>query len=192
MDSVKDSFKTRIRDLMNRNKELSSQIEDDDSAVKKTTLKDEKEKNNDELRKLRCQRFQQEQVNEDVAFIKQCCQYLQKLGLIKSQHQFCREFLNKSQHYLSMIICENRKPAANTVYNLVKSLNQVYDCYLSYDNKQTINRQLLQMIERGNALITKRILECYKVYENAILQYENIVRWFCYCCLSAFKDLNER
>ncbi|MBQ8677034.1 MAG: hypothetical protein IJ529_01030 [Alphaproteobacteria bacterium] len=164
MDSIKNSFKSRIKSLMTRNKQLDSEIENNDSAVKKSALKDEKEQNNDELRQIRCQRFQQEQVNEDVAFIKQCCQYLQRLGLIHSQHQFCEQFLNKSQHYLSMIICENRKPSPNTIYNLIQNLSQVYDCFMNYDNKQSINRTLLQMMDKGNALITKRILECYRVY----------------------------
>ena len=39
-----------------------------------------------------------------------------------------------------------------------------YDVFMNYDNKQSINRTLLQMMDKGNALITKRILECYKVY----------------------------
>ena len=164
MDSIKNSFKSRIKNLMTRNKQLDSQIKDDDSTAEKSALKDEKDKNNDELRQVRCQRFQQEQVNEDVAYIKQCCQYLQRLGLVKSSHQFSREFLNKSQHYLSMIICENRKPSPNTIYNLIQNLSQVYDVFMNYDNKQSINRTLLQMMDKGNALITKRILECYKVY----------------------------
>ena len=109
--------------------------------------------------------IQYEQINEDVCYIKQCCQYLQKIGLTKSQHTFSREFLNKSPHYLSMVICENRTVAPNTLYNLIQNLNQVYDIYLNYDNKQAINRQLLQMIDKGNNLITKRILECYRIYE---------------------------
>ena len=166
MDLVRNDFKERIKALMAKNKQLDSQIESDDSAVKKAALKDEKEKNNDELRQIRSQRYQQEQMNEEVAFIKHCCQYLQKLGLIKSQHQFCEQFLHKSQHYLAMVICENRKPTANTIYNLLQNLNHVYDCFMSYDNKQAINRQLLQMIDRGNAIITKRILECYGVYNS--------------------------
>lgn len=166
MDNEENAFKSRIRALMMKNKQLDSEIEDDDSTAEKSALKDEKDKNNDELRQIRSQRFQQEQINEDVAFIKHCCQYLQRLGLVKSQHQFCQQFLNKSQHYLSMIMCENRLPSPNTIYNLVQGLNQVYDCYQSYGYNQTINQKLLQMIDKGNGLITKRILECYRVYQN--------------------------
>ena len=164
MDFLKDDFKEKIKALMVKNKQLDTQIEDDDSMQEKEALKDEKDKNNNELRQLRSQRFQQEQMNEDISFIKQCCQYLQRLGLVKSQHQFCEQFLNKSQHYLAMTICENRKPSPNTIYNLIQNLNQVYDVFMNYDNKQAINRKLLQMIDKGNSLITKRILECYGVY----------------------------
>ena len=166
MDNNENAFKSRIKALMMKNKQLDSQIEDDTPEGEKTALKDEKEQNNDELRQIRCQRYQQEQINEDVAFIKHCCQYLQRLGFVKSQHQFCEQFLNKSQHYLAMIMCENRKPSPNTIYNLIQNLNQVYDCYQNYGNNQTINQKLLQMIEKGNGLITKRILECYRIYEN--------------------------
>ena len=167
MDNQENAFKSRIKALMMKNKQLDSQIEDDDSTAEKSALNDEKEQNNDELRQLRCQRYQHEQVNEDIAFIKHCCQYLQRLGLVKSQYQFCEQFLNKSQHYLAMLMCENRRPAPNTIYNLVQNLNQVYDCFTSYGNdRPAINRQLLLMIEKGNAIITKRILECYRTYEN--------------------------
>ena len=65
-------------------------------------------------------------------------------------------------------MCENRLLSLNTIYNLVQGLNQVYDCYQSYGCNQAINRQLLQMIDKGNAIISKRILECYKVYENGL------------------------
>ena len=47
MDSIKNSFKSRIKNLMARNKQLDSQIKDDDSTAEKSALKDEKDKNND-------------------------------------------------------------------------------------------------------------------------------------------------
>ena len=65
-------------------------------------------------------------------------------------------------------MCENRLPSPNTIYNLVQGLNQVYDCYQSYGYNQAINRQLLQMIDKGNGIIGKRILECYKICENGL------------------------
>ena len=160
-----NGFKERIKTLRDRNKQIDTELEKDSPESKKVALNDEKEQNNNEIRKQRTEKYEYEQMNEDVCFIKQCCQYLQKIGLTKSQHTFSREFLNKSPHYLSMVICENRKVAPNTLYNLIQNLNQVYDIYLNYDNKQAINRQLLHMIDKGNNLITKRILECYRNYE---------------------------
>ena len=50
MDSIKNGFKSRIKALMTRNKQLDSEIENNDSEGKKTALKDEKENNNNELR----------------------------------------------------------------------------------------------------------------------------------------------
>lgn len=159
MDSQINTIKDRIRGLINRNRQIDTEIEDDSPESKKEALKAEKEQNNNEIRKQRTQKYECEQINEDVYFIKQCCQYLQKLGITKSQHTFSREFLNKSPHYLSMIICENRKVAPNTLYNLIQNLNQVYDCFLNYDNKEAINRNLYHLIDKGQQIITKRILK---------------------------------
>ena len=104
MDNEENAFKSRIRALMMKNKQLDSEIEDDDSTAKKSALKDEKDKNNDELRQIRCQRFQQEQINEDVAFIKHCCQYnirLMKFWILRLVHQK----LWKKQIRSNKIIC---------------------------------------------------------------------------------------
>lgn len=159
MDSRLNSIKDRIRGLINRNKQIDAELENDALESKKEALTAEKEQNNNEIRKQRTQKYEYEQINEDVYFIKQCCQYLQKLGITKSQHTFSKEFLNKSPHYLSMIICENRKVAPNTLYNLIQNLNQVYDCYVNYDDKEAIIRSLYYLIDKGQKIITKRLLK---------------------------------
>lgn len=159
MDTRLNSIKERIRGLINRNKQIDTELENNAQESKKEALSAEKEQNNNELRKQRSDRYELQQISEDTEFMKKCCLYLQKLGIVKSQHQFCTEFLNKSQHYLAMVICENRRPAIDTIHNLIKNLNELYSLYEEYDNKEAINRSLRGLIDTGQGIITRRILK---------------------------------
>ena len=158
MDFQKNGFKSRIRALMDKNKQLDQQIENNDSAVKKSTLNDEKQDNNNELRKLRSQRYEIERVQEDIQYMKKSCLTLQKLGLIKSQYQFSQDFLRRTKHYLSMILCENRVPSIDSISCLVKKLMDVRADYENIDGKGSINRHLDNIITEGQSLIAKRLL----------------------------------
>ena len=102
MDSRLNSIKDRIRALINRNKQIDTELENNSQESKKEVLNTEKEQNNNELRKQRTQKYEIQQISEDLDYIKKCYLYLRKLGIIKSQHQFSREFLNKSQEYSSL------------------------------------------------------------------------------------------
>lgn len=159
MDTRLNGIKERIRGLINRNKQIDTELENNAQESKKEALSAEKEQNNNELRKQRSDRYELQQISEDTEFMKKCCLYLQKLGIVKSQHQFCTEFLNKSQHYLAMVICENRRPAIDTIHNLIKNLNELYSLYEEYDNKEAINRSLRGLIDTGQGIITRRILK---------------------------------
>ena len=59
---------------------------------------------------------------------------------------------------MSMIICESRKPAINAINNLLHNLNELYSLYEEFDNKEAINRNLYYLIDKGQRIITKRIL----------------------------------
>lgn len=159
MDTRLNGIKERIRGLINRNKQIDAELENNAQESKKEALNAEKEQNNNEVRKQRSDRYELQQISEDTEFMKKCCLYLQKLGIVKSQHQFCTEFLNKSQHYLAMVICENRRPAIDAVHNLVKNLNELYSLYEEYDNREAINRSLRGLIDTGHGIITRRILK---------------------------------
>ncbi len=153
-----NAIKDRIRGLTNRNKQIDIEIDNNTPEPRKEALKAEKEDNNNELRKQRTQRYEAQQISEDLDFIKKSYLYLRKLGLVKSQHQFSKEFLNKSQEYLSMIICENRKPSVNAVHNLYKNLSELYSLYEEFEQNETINRNLYYLIDNCQKLITKRVL----------------------------------
>jgi len=100
-------------------------------------------------------------MDKSTAFVKYCYNYTKKIGIVKNQYDFSKQFLNKSQHYLSMLLTESRSPSANSLYNLVNNLNHLQDLYSTYENKKTIVHSLDKIIECGNQLLTSKILNNY-------------------------------
>ena len=155
MNLEKTAINDRIAAIMKDNKSINDKLKYTSPESEKKALKDKKAKNNDELRKARTKRYNIEQ-EEDAEFIRECCQYLQKLGIVKSQRQFSQQFLNKSQDYLGMLICERRQPPINILHRLVQNLIQIQPIY---EEKYTISNYLDVLINRGNQLITKKLLK---------------------------------
>ena len=155
MNLEKNAINDRIKAIMKDNKVINDKLKYTSPESEKKALKDKKTKNNDELRQARTKRYNIEQ-EEDAEFIKECCQYLQKLGIVKSQRQFSQQFLNKSQDYLGMLICERRQPPINILHRLVQNLIQIQPLY---EEKYTISNYLDILINRGNQLITKKLLK---------------------------------
>ena len=155
MNLEKNAINNRIEAIMKDNKEITDKLKYTSPESLKKALKDKKAKNNDELRQERTKRYNLEQ-EEDAEFIRECCQYLQKLGIVKSQRQFSQQFLNKSQDYLGMLICERRQPPINILHRLVQNLIQIQPIY---EEKYTISNYLDVLINRGNQLITKKLLK---------------------------------
>ena len=155
MNLEKNAINDRIEAIMKDNKSINSKLKYTSPANEKKALQDKKAKNNDELRKQRTKRYNLEQ-EEDAEFIRECCKYLQKLGIVKSQRQFSQQFLNKSQDYLGMLICERRQPPINILHRLVQNLIQIQALY---EDKYTISNYLDILINRGNQLITKKLLK---------------------------------
>lgn len=155
MNLEKNAINDRIAALMKDNKSINDKLKYTSPESEKKALKDKKTKNNDELRQARTKRYNLEQ-EEDAEFIKECCQYLQKLGIVKSQRQFSQQFLNKSQDYLGMLICERRQPPINILHRLIQNLIQIQPIY---EEKYTISNYLDMLINRGNQLITKKLLK---------------------------------
>ena len=154
MNLEKNAINDRIEAIMKDNKSINDKLKYTSPESEKKALTDKKSKNNNELRKERTKRYNLEQ--EDAEFIKECCQYLQKLGIVKSQRQFSQQFLNKSQDYLGMLICERRQPPINLLHRLVQNLIQIQPIY---EDKYTISNYLDMLINRGNQLITQKLLK---------------------------------
>ena len=155
MNLEKNAINDRIEAIMKDNKVINDKLKYTSPESLKKALKDKKAKNNDELRKERTKRYNLEQ-EEDAEFIKECCQYLQKLGIVKSQRQFSQQFLNKSQDYLGMLICERRQPPINILHRLVQNLIQIQPLY---EDKYTISNYLDILINKGNQIITQKLLK---------------------------------
>lgn len=155
MNLEKNAINDRIEAIMKDNKAINNKLKYTSPESLKKALKDKKAKNNDELRKERTKRYNLEQ-EEDAEFIRESCQYLQKLGIVKSQRQFSQQFLNKSQDYLGMLICERRQPPINILHRLVQNLIQIQPIY---EEKYTISNYLDTLINKGNQIITQRLLK---------------------------------
>lgn len=155
MNLEKTAINDRIKAIMKDNKSITDKLKYTSPESEKKALKDKKAKNNDELRKERTKRYNLEQ-EEDAEFIRECCQYLQKLGIVKSQRQFSQQFLEKSQDYLGMLICERRQPPINILHRLVQNLIQIQPIY---EEKYTISNYLDMLINRGNQIITQKLLK---------------------------------
>lgn len=155
MNLEKTAINDRIEAIMKDNESINSKLKYTSPANEKKALTDKKSKNNNELRKERTKRYDLEQ-EEDAEFIRECCQYLQKLGIVKSQRQFSQQFLNKSQDYLGMLICERRQPPINILHRLIQNLIQIQPIY---EDKYTISNYLDILINKGNQIITQKLLK---------------------------------
>ena len=155
MNLEKNAINDRIEAIMKDNKVINYKLKYTSPESEKKALKDNKAKNNDELRQARTKRYNIEQ-EEDAEFIRECCQYLQKLGIVKSQRQFSQQFLSKSQDYLGVIICEKRQPPINILHRLVQNLIQIQPIY---EEKYTISNYLDILINKGNQIITQKLLK---------------------------------
>ena len=153
----KKSLKDKIKMLMNKNKQIDD-VMDVSLSQQKQHLQQQKVDNNDELRKIRSQKYELEQIQENIDYIKRTYLYLKKLGIVKSQYDFSSNFLNRTNHYLSMIICEERKPSIESVNVLVKNLIEIKNVFEDLDNKNAEIRILNDIINRGHQIITERLL----------------------------------
>lgn len=153
----KNALKDKIKMLMNKNKQIDD-IVDVSPSQQKQHLQKQKDANNDELRKIRTQKYELEKIQENIDYIKRTYLYLKKLGIVKSQYDFSTNFLNRTNHYLSMIICEERKPSIESVNILVKNLIDIKNIFEDLDNKNAEIRILNDIINRGHQIITERLL----------------------------------
>ena len=115
--------------------------------------------NNNELRKQRTQKYELEQIKEDADYMKRIYLHLRKMGIVKSQYEYSTQFLNRTHHYFSMILSEQRHPSIDSINELVKNLTEIRNLYEEDYSKNTHVRLLEQFITDGKHIITKRLLK---------------------------------
>lgn len=147
------AIKERIKAIRERNKQINTELENDTTESKKDDLNTEKEHNNNELRKERTKCYDMQKLCDEAIYMQECCEYLKQVGLVRSRHEFCRDFLKKTPNYLAIVICEGRKPTIGTIHFLVKNLKEV--CFAFPEDK--IKSEMSDLINRGQELINKRL-----------------------------------
>lgn len=162
--------KDKIKSLVNKNKQLDNEIQNTTSGDVKAVKKKQKADNNNELRKSRTEKYEMEEIQEDVRFMKKSCMLLQKLGLIKSQYQFCNEYLKRTKHYLSMLLTENRHPSIDSISCLVKKLMDNLDCSTHFGRRNYITSLLTNGID---ITTVKTLVNHSNIQTTAIYYNEN-------------------
>lgn len=157
MDAQIKALNNRIKTIRARNKQINDALKSNAPGSNKAALNTEKERNNNELRQIRTQRYNLDPKNESGIFIKECYKQLKNLGIVKSAHTFSREFLHKSPDYLAIMICENRTPTLDLLHLLVSNLKIVSSTFSTETEGHQNCERLQLLIYKGQSLITKRL-----------------------------------
>lgn len=91
--------------------------------------------------------------DEENAFINLCQKTLRKLGFCSNQYQFSEQFMNKSKHYASQVLNEERRASVSAMNNLVKNIEVL--------NEQENNPNLTKLHQLGEKILTRKILKYY-------------------------------
>lgn len=91
--------------------------------------------------------------DEELQFLELCQKILHRLGFIKTSYEFSESVMNKSKHYYSMLLAEHRTPSLSCLHNVIKNMEVLND------NPATASKYLDDLIEKGNKLLTKRLLK---------------------------------
>ncbi len=92
----------------------------------------------------------------ETAYIKKCYHYLHTLKLVKTQYDFCEQYLSKSKNYLSMIETTNRLPSVNSLHHLISHLEETSHTYKG--NEPLVYNDLMALIHEGRRQIYYRFL----------------------------------
>ncbi len=94
---------------------------------------------------------------DEMAYMTKCYKTLRKLNLIKTQYEFCEQFLGKSQHYMAMVISSGRAPSVSSLHNLIKSLEAQSEKH-EFD-KISIYNVLMRLVEEGKQHLYHRFIK---------------------------------
>ena len=94
----------------------------------------------------------------ELKYITKAKAYLTRFGLVKTNTDFSTQWLNKSENYYALLLCEKRQPSISCIHNLLHNLQKASDV-AEYDNKKGITTQLNRLISEGQNHLTKRLIK---------------------------------
>ena len=84
--------------------------------------------------------------------------YLMRFALCKNNVDFSMNWLNRSENYYALLLCQEREPSISCIHNLLHNLQRASNV-AEYDNKKAIATQLNRLVDEGHNHLTKRLVK---------------------------------
>ena len=84
--------------------------------------------------------------------------YLMRFALCKNNVDFSMNWLNKSENYYALLLCQKREPSISCIHNLLHNLQRASNV-AEYDNQKAIATQLNRLVDEGHNHLTKRLVK---------------------------------
>ena len=94
-------------------------------------------------------------MEETLVFCDKCMDLLKRLNYLKSQRDFSTSFMEMSANYYATMLAENRRMPIKCLKNVVDNLITLQS------DKSNYSKYMTPLIQEGEQLITKTLLEYY-------------------------------
>ncbi len=88
-------------------------------------------------------------MDESAQYVQDCFNLLMELGIIDSQFQFSKQFLDRCKNYYGVMRAEKRKAPNDMLYHLNGKMEQLSECF---DDKR-----LKTLSTRGRNILNSRV-----------------------------------
>ncbi len=84
-------------------------------------------------------------MDESTQYVKDCFELLIELGIIDTQYQFSKQFLNRCKNYYGVMRAEKRRAPNDMLYHLNGKMQQLSECFedVRLSNLATMGRKIL-------------------------------------------------
>lgn len=94
----------------------------------------------------------------ELKYITKVKSYLMRFNICKNNVDFSINWLNKSENYYALLLCQKREPSISCIHNLLHNLQRASNV-AEYDNKIAIATQLNRLVDEGHNHLTKRLVK---------------------------------
>ena len=94
----------------------------------------------------------------ELKYITKVKSYLMRFALCQNNVDFSMNWLNKSENYYALLLCQKREPSISCIHNLLHNLQRASNV-AEYDNKKAIATQLNRLVDEGHNHLTKRLVK---------------------------------